>query len=517
MSRRSFSGYGRIIAAVLVGVVVSGTTAYISASQQINSLEKSILEMRNDISKMTGAKPATPTTPSAQLPPVKFSLGTALTGSGFRWLGKEGGQGENPTLTVKAGQSVTIEVVNEDGVEHDFTIPDLGVKGKPVAVKGERSSLTFVATNPGTFEYLCSIPGHKETGMRGKIVVEAADTSSGTQKPSTPTLPPTTAGPVTLEPAKPTAVSDISRQPIGFQPPIRRSGPVTVEFLLETRELVAELAPGITYAFWSYNRTVPGPLIRVREGDAVTVRIKNSDKQPHSIDLHAVTGPGGGAVATQTQPGGETSFKFKALNPGLYLYHCASPHIPTHISNGLYGLILVEPKEGLTSVDREFYVLQSEFYTSGKRGQTGHHVFDSNKAWAEQPEYVVFNGKVGSLTGSNVMKAKVGETVRIYFGNAGPNLASAFHVIGEIFDKVYPEGGLGPNSQPQVNAETILVPPGSATIVEFKVDVPGNYILLDHSIFRAIDKGAVGILQVEGPSNPEVFQQSNPSSQTSGH
>ncbi len=212
-------------------------------------------------------------------------------------------------------------------------------------------------------------------------------------------------------------------------------------------------------------------------------------------------------MLTQTYPGEEKVFQFKALNPGVYVYHCASPHIPTHVANGLYGLILVEPAAGMPPVDREFYVVQGEFYTVGNRGEKGLQGYDIEKAWKEQPEYVVFNGRVRALTGDHVLRAKVGETVRIIVGNGGPNLSSTFHVIGEIFDRVYPEGGLGPDAQLQVNAESVSVLPGSGTIVEFKIDVPGGYILVDHSLFRAIDKGALGIIEVEGPANPEVFSE----------
>ncbi len=493
----------------MIGLVVAGTLTYIAASQQINVLEQSVAELRKDISKIS--LPSQQPTSSRTGTPVKFTLGTIFTDKGYRWVGKSDLSGENPKILVRLGQSVTIEIVNEDGVEHDLVIPSFGVKGKSVVKKGDRASITLVADRAGVFEYYCNIPGHKETGMLGTIVVEGGEVVPSA---TTPTVLRTL---IALPPPRATTVTDIARSATAIPPPVKRNSPATVEFLLETREVVAKIAENSTYAFWTYNGTVPGPLLRVREGDTVVVRIKNLGAQPHSIDLHAVNGPGGGAVLTQTPPGGETSFKFKALNPGAYIYHCASPHIPTHVANGLYGIILVEPQGGLPPVDREFYVVQGDFYTSGSRGQVGHHSFDSGKALIEQAEYVLFNGRLGALTGSNAMKAKVGETIRLYFGNGGPNLASSFHVIGEVFDRVYPEGGLGPNASADINAETITVPPGSATIVEFKMDVPGRYLLVDHAIFRAIDKGAVAILEVEGLQNPEVFSSSSPSPTTGGH
>lgn len=289
-------------------------------------------------------------------------------------------------------------------------------------------------------------------------------------------------------------------------PPIRRSKPARIRVEIETKEFRAPIAEGVEYEFWAFGDTVPGPFIRVREGDTIELTLKNSEsaRLPHSIDLHAVTGPGGGAKTTQTPPGSKTAFAWKALNPGLYVYHCATPHVPTHVANGMYGLILVEPSEGLPPVDREFYVMQSEFYTKGRYGDRGFQPYALEKARMEQPDYVVFNGRVGALTGENALKSKIGEKIRLYVGNGGPNLVSSFHVIGEIFDRVYPEGAIG--SQPNRNIQSTLIPAGGSAIVEFKLDVSGTYIMVDHSIFRAFDKGALGFIEVGGPSAPEIFR-----------
>jgi nitrite reductase (NO-forming) len=301
----------------------------------------------------------------------------------------------------------------------------------------------------------------------------------------------------------PTVQAQLAAPPQVPPPPAR--GPATVMVTLETRERKAQLAEGVEYDFWTFGGTVPGPMIRVREGDIVELHIKNdkASKFPHSIDLHAVNGPGGGSEVTQTPPGKETAFQWKALNPGLYVYHCATPHIPTHIANGMYGLILVEPAGGLPRADHEFYVMQSEFYTRGARGEKGFQFFDASKAYAERPEYVVLNGQVGALTGKGALQARVGETVRIFYGNGGPNLASSFHVIGEIFDRVYPEAAVG--SAPMTNVQTTLIPAGGAAIVDLRLNAPGTYLLVDHSIFR-IDKGAVGQLVASGPAAPGIFR-----------
>lgn len=285
--------------------------------------------------------------------------------------------------------------------------------------------------------------------------------------------------------------------------PITRKHPVKMIVNLDTIEKIGRLADGVEYTFWTFGGTVPGQFIRVREGDEIEFHLNNhpSSKMPHNIDLHAVTGPGGGAASSFTSPGHSSQFSFKAINPGLYVYHCATAPVGMHIANGMYGLILVEPAEGLTPVDREYYVMQSEFYTSGAYGDQGLVFFDMAEALTEIPDYVVFNGSVGAMTGDNALNANVGETVRLFVGNGGPNLVSSFHVIGEIFDRVFVEGGTTINE----NVQTTLVPAGGATIVEFALEVPGTVIAVDHSIFRAFNKGALGMMKVAGNDNLKVY------------
>ena len=303
--------------------------------------------------------------------------------------------------------------------------------------------------------------------------------------------------------AKGVTVAEISRAAADVPPPITRTTPATVVVNLETKEVTAKLDEGQTYSYWTFDGTVPGPMLRVRVGDTVELHIKNApgDLMAHSIDLHAVNGPGGGATATMVTPGQEAKFAFKALNAGLYVYHCATAPVPQHIVNGMFGMILVEPVGGLPKVDHEYYVMQSELYTTTAFGTPGQHEFSNAKLLAETPDYVLFNGRVGALTGTGALKAKVGEKIRIYFG-VGGFVASNFHVIGEIFDRVYPEGALG---QPLENVQTTHVAAGGATAVEFTVNVPGRYTLVDHALPRALSKGAAGYLEVEGQPDPSIF------------
>ncbi|MBN8549341.1 MAG: nitrite reductase, copper-containing [Deltaproteobacteria bacterium] len=287
-------------------------------------------------------------------------------------------------------------------------------------------------------------------------------------------------------------------------PPITRLTPAKVIAELEVVEVQRDLADGVQYSFWTFGGKVPGKFIRIRQGDTVEFHLLNhpDNKLPHNIDLHAVTGPGGGAASTFTAPGHRSQFTFKALNPGLYVYHCATAPVGMHIANGMYGLIYVQPETPLPAVDREYYVMQSEFYTAGAHGEKGLQPFSMQRAIDEDPSYVVFNGSTSSLTNDGAITADVGQTIRLFVGNGGPNLISSFHVIGDIFDNVYGEGGTVAN---QHNVQTTLVPAGGSAIVEFKVEVPGTLVLVDHSIFRAFNKGALGMLKVAGAENKAIY------------
>ena len=299
-------------------------------------------------------------------------------------------------------------------------------------------------------------------------------------------------------------VADIVRDPADLPAPIGARGPQTVKIHFDTTEVTGQLDDGTTYRYWTFNNKVPGPFVRVRVGDTVEVTLKNADDSVmmHNIDFHAVTGPGGGAAATMAAPGETKGFTFKALNPGLYVYHCATPTVAQHIANGMYGLILVEPEGGLSKVDREYYVMQGEIYTEQVNGTKGELTESLDKLLAETPEYMVFNGAADGLS-KKPLTAKTGETVRVYFGVGGPNKTSSFHVIGEIFDKAYPLASI--TSAPMTDVQTITVPPGGAAVTDFKVDVPGKYILVDHALSR-LEKGLKGILQVSGEQQAEIFK-----------
>ena len=326
-----------------------------------------------------------------------------------------------------------------------------------------------------------------------------------------------------IKPCSDCGTDEIGRKADDLPPPIERKESQLVTVDLYTDEIIAEIMPEVTYSYWTYNGKVPAPFIRARAGDQVEIRLSHgkpgathqghdehtssqhaaAGHSAHSIDLHAVIGPGGGAPLMQVGQGEEKRFRFKAARPGIYVYHCASPHVPTHIANGMYGMILVEPEAGLAKVDREFYVMQGEFYTSGKYGDKGLQAFSKEKLLAETPDYFLFNGRVNSLSGDRALTAKVGEKIRLFVG-VGSHIAANFHIVGEIFDSLYPDGAI--LSAPLRNVQTTIIAPGSAVMIEFTAEVPGKYLLVDHSLTRSIDKGALAELIVEGPEQTELYQ-----------
>ena len=433
---------------------------------------------------------------------------------------------EPASVSAPVGVPVRLTFTNKGAIEHDWDIH--GVKatgmtviekpasfnqrmsellakaeanGQPYAGAGanEQMVIEFTPNEAGTFEMGCMVPGHLQAGMKGTFTV------TGGQAVAAPETSEHSGDghsmPTGMKTGEPYAADRLPLPVVAA--PVGKREPQLVKQEIEIRELVGYMDEGIAYEFWTFNGTVPGPMLRVRVGDTVELTLKNpaESKMPHNIDLHAVTGPGGGGHDTLVSPGQSATIRFKALNPGVFVYHCATPPIPHHISSGMYGLIVVEPEGGLPEVDREFYVMQGDFYLEGARGEQGLRGFSMDKMLDERPDYVVFNGSVGAIADERAFKANLGETVRIFFGVGGPNTVSSFHVIGEIFDRVMAEGA----AEWTTNVQTTLVPAGGATIVDFKVEVPGTLLMVDHSLGR-LAKGGVGQIIVEGEANSDVYE-----------
>ena len=474
-------------APILIVLAVLGLAALACIeSTDVANLQSTVaaLETQLGSSGGTGAE-ATPATANVDLGPadVEFTLKTGGDGHSLAFYGV-GGEIDgvsNPTLVVNPGDVVKITVINGQATEHDLTIDEFGVFTGSLTEQDQEGAITFVADKEGTFNYYCKVPGHSAAGMVG--VLQVGEPSATASAPS------------------------VIKNPADLPAPIGARGPELVQVELIGKEVDGQLADGVTYPYFTFNGTVPGPFIRARVGDTIEITMKNEMESAftHSVDLHSVNGPGGGAVYTQVLPGETKVVTFQALNPGIYVYHCATPSVAHHIAGGMYGLILIEPEGGLPAVDKEFYVMQGEIYTEQSFGAKGLMTFSMDKMLAEDPEYIVFNGASRALaTDPNMLMANVGDTVRIYIGVGGPNLTSSFHVIGEIFDRVYPFGSI--TSDVLTDVQTVTVAPGGAWIVEFTVDVPGDYILVDHALSR-LERGAVGILHVEGEANPDIFHE----------
>ena len=402
----------------------------------------------------------------------------------------------NPDISVPLGSKVSIKLVMGENNLHDVTIDEFNVATDQLYELNSEDTVTFVADIEGTFYYYCNVPGHRGAGMEGKFIVGSGENQVDP-----------VGGVETIGPALAVDTDNIAKDPLEMPRPVGRTEPAVVHIYMEAVELTAEIEDGTTFTYWTYNGTVPGPMFRARVGDTVVVHFSNraDSMMHHNVDFHAVTGQGGGAAATETAPGTTSTFSFKALHSGLYVYHCATPNIPTHISKGMYGMILIEPEVPLPSVDKEIYLMQGDIYTKWRPGTAGHQEFDDDALFDENPTYVVFNGKFATFTGENTIKAEVGETVRIYFGVGGPNTISSFHLIGEIFDKVYTLGGF--ENPPLESIQTVLVPPGGATVVDVTFDVPANYVLVDHALTRTFQKGSVGIIEVTGAENAEIYDE----------
>ena len=301
--------------------------------------------------------------------------------------------------------------------------------------------------------------------------------------------------------AMPPDVGSVVKDPNLIPPPITRKQTQHVVIDLEAKEVLAEINDSGAKAWvWTFNGTVPGPLIRVMEGDTVTINLLNNSEntRSHNIDLHAVIGPGGGAVVTEGVPGETKSLTFKATRQGTYIYHCAAEGVPwTHIGYGMFGMIVVEPKGGLPKVDKEYYVGQSEWYHNDlgdPRLPNGTLTLDETQAATEIPNNWSFNGHKDALKGvlTNEMHAKQGDTVRFFHVNGGPNRGANVHIIGTIFDRTYQ----GHFSDSLRNQETEYVAPGAAAMFELEMKVPGKYLLVDHAIYR-VKNGALGFLHVD--------------------
>ena len=302
----------------------------------------------------------------------------------------------------------------------------------------------------------------------------------------------------------------VAADPTRIPPPIRRDRAIHHEVTLEAREIRATLADGAEFVFMTWNGQIPGPMIRVRQDDTVTLTVRNAaaNSRPHCIDIHAIYGSTGGCMATLVPPGGTRREFFKCTYPGAFVYHCGVPYnADEHISCGMFGMILVEPYDGLPAVDREFYLGQHELYTREQFGSRGLLSFDYEAMARADANFVLFNAMVRGLTsgGIGAMRANVGETVRVFMVNGGPNLSSSFHPIGNIWKNCWPQGALA--NPPLAYVQTQPVAPGSCFVGEMELPVPGSINLVDHALSRVARRGLLAEIAVDGPADPSLFRE----------
>ena len=292
--------------------------------------------------------------------------------------------------------------------------------------------------------------------------------------------------PVSVEPTYPAALAPAGEAPVkAFRIPIR--------------DAQVDIAPGVKYAGWTFGGTVPGPAIRVREGDRVRVTVVNQASMPHSIDFHAARVPMN-VDFRMIMPRDSISFEFVARDPGAYLVHCGTPPVLLHLMQGMYLPIIVDPKGGWPGkVEKEFVLVQSEFYVQG-----GDSAQPGQADWAHaldrQASYVVFNGRAFQYQ-TTPLQVNVGDRVRLFVINAGPNFTSDFHIVGAIFDRVYPDGD---PRHALTGVQTWGIPAGSGAVFEthFAADGSGagTYAFVTHA-FSDAAKGAVGLIHVgDGPA-----------------
>ncbi len=309
----------------------------------------------------------------------------------------------------------------------------------------------------------------------------------------------------------------IAADPTNVPDPIDRDEPAHHDVTLTAEERVAEIEDGVAFRFMTFDGQVPGPMLRVRRGDTVSLTLENASdsRLPHNVDLHAVYGTGGGSDATTVAPGEQASVRFKAAYPGAYIYHCAVPNLDYHISSGMFGLILVEPTDGLPEVDREFYLGQHEVYTDKPVGEEGCHGFSFENMTAEEPTYVLFNGEKYPFTSDRygTLTAQRGERVRVFLVTGGPNYPSNFHPIGNVWARAWPNGALA--TDPDEYVQTMTVPPGSCFVGDMETPVPERIKLVDHALTRVARRGLLAEIDVEGEERPDVFDPS-PDGSTGG-
>jgi nitrite reductase (NO-forming) len=425
------------------------------------------------------AAPSTAPSPAASQPASGDVLGTLEVHAvdlGF----------QPNNLTVDKPGAYEVKLINDGSIAHDLTFAD----GTKIPADSKQTATGTVTVPDGGISFICSVPGHADAGMKGTITVAGATAGSGSgggdhggPPPATDVQPDPNAPKYTLYDA--TAPAPLPG--------------TTHDIDLVVQEKKMTVAEGFVVAVWTFNGTVPGPVIRVKIGDTIRVHLKNpaTNQLPHSVDFHASQVAWNDEM-TSIKPGEEKLYEWKADYAGVWMYHCGTAPALHHIANGMYGMVIVEPKEGLPPVDREFALVQSEWYL-GPQGEPAS--LTKAAAGAPSPDFVVFNG-VANQYKDNPLEVPTGGTVRVFVLDAGPSIDSSFHIVGTIFNTVIKEGiQLTPNNPGHYGSQAVDLSPAQGAIIQFTTPEDGLYPVVTHA-FNFVGRGALGLVQA-GDGDPK--------------
>jgi nitrite reductase (NO-forming) len=392
--------------------------------------------------------------------------------------------GFTPTaIEVDAAGRYEFTLNNTGTIPHDVTFPDGTTSGMIDAGKSGTVEIDVPAEG---LTFICSIPGHAQAGMEGAVTVKGAAPASGDDHGGPP--------PTTDVAADPNAPAPVT---FDAKAPARLSGDVhDIDLVITEQEMT--VAPGFVQKVWTFGGTVPGPVIRVKVGDTIRVHLKNpaTNQLPHSIDFHASQVAWNDEM-TSISPGEEKLYEWTADYAGVWMYHCGTSPALHHIANGMYGMVIVEPAEGLPPVDNEFALVQSEWYLGPQGDITS---LDKASVGAPAPDFVVFNGVANQYLDAP-LTVGTGESVRIFVLDAGPNIDSSFHIVGTIFDTVIKEGvALLKGNTGSWGAQAMDLSPAQGGIVEFTTAEDGLYPIVTHA-FNFVGRGALGLVQA-GDGDP---------------
>ena len=382
----------------------------------------------------------------------------------------------------------TLEVTNEGAAIHDLAVEGTDV-ATPMLDPGESASLELGDLEPGTYTVICTVAGHQAAGMEATLVVAGGDQDEAEA---------TAANGVSDDPEATTtefATFDPNAEaPEGFEardPRLPAAEDQDVhEITIRASQVEDEVAPGVTQELWTFDDAVPGPTLRGQVGDIFRITLINDGDMGHSIDFHSSKVDPATEMRT-IQPGEELVYEFEAKHAGVWMYHCGSDPVLHHTGNGQYGMMIVDPPD-LDDVDHEYAFVQSEFYL-GPEGEPG----DYDKMLEGTPDIVAFNGYANGYVHDPITDVEPGERVRVWLLNAGPSEASAFHIIGTIFDTVYKEGDyrLHPDVTNEGGAQALDLKASQGGFVEFTFDTDGFYPFVSHE-FVNVPKGALGAFLV---------------------